>query len=236
MLWDPRTDVRSAHVPCCRECRTCMIPGFPGSRTKGYRAPHRGWCWLTGQLVESRLSVPHSSGWSWGWGQTGSSMPRSQSQRSVMCPHCGSLHHWKARNKPNGDCLGATGMICQLLGLLLWWDTGEWESLGCETEMLYHFFWHRCKVWHNQDELTAVTVNQIFCPKTKHSGKCSCLETASTVPWQDSPTKSSKIMAYCDDQGRQRQPTGDLYSPLQWKQTVQSSVPAAWRSAAWGRG
>lgn len=32
------------------------------------------------------------------------------------------------------------------LGFLLGWDRGEWESLGCKTEMLYHFFWQRCKV------------------------------------------------------------------------------------------
>lgn len=32
------------------------------------------------------------------------------------------------------------------LGLLLGWDRGEWESLGLETKMLYHFFWQRCKV------------------------------------------------------------------------------------------
>ena len=68
------------------------------------------------------------------------------------------------------------------LGLLLGWHRGKWESLGCEAEMLYHFFWQRCKVQHNEDELTAVTVKQIFCPKPKHSGKCSCLGTASTAP------------------------------------------------------
>lgn len=89
--------------------------------------------------------------------------------------------------------------------------------------MLYPFFWQRGKVEHNQGELTAVTVKQIFCPKPK-----STVENA--LAWGLSPQLPDKTQMQCseinsslarsDGQGRQGQPLWVLYSSLQWMQIV----------------